>query len=100
MDGAEAVVSKMAPDEFTLWGIHPNPFNPTTIISFQLPVASFVNLSVYDISGRTVTKIVNGWREAGLHKVTFDGSNLASGVYICRLTAGKKVVSNKLVLMK
>lgn len=80
--------------------IHPNPFNPTTTISFTLPNAMQVNLSIYNISGRLVETLVNGWRDAGTHEVTFDGSNLASGVYIYCLQAGEYSSSGKMVLMK
>ena len=78
----------------------PNPFNPTTAISFELRAASFVKLAVYDISGRTVTTLVDGWQEAGTHEVTFDGSGLPSGIYIYRLEAGDHAAGGKMVLMK
>jgi hypothetical protein len=70
------------------------------VISYQLPVVSQVNLSVYDPAGRKVAELVNGWRNAGRHEVNFDGTNLASGVYIYRLTAGTFTASGKMVLMK
>jgi hypothetical protein len=81
-------------------GISPNPFNPTTTISFTLPEAVRVVLNVYDVQGRLVTSLVNGWREAGQHQVTFDGSTLASGVYLYTLTAGSNTATGKMVLMK
>jgi hypothetical protein len=85
--------------------LSPNPFNPSTVISYQLSVVSFVNLAVYDVSGRLVAELVNGWRDMGAHEVTFDGSGLASGVYIYRLEAsgsGKTptIVRGKMVLVK
>ncbi|TKJ41005.1 hypothetical protein CEE37_04900 [candidate division LCP-89 bacterium B3_LCP] len=88
------------PAEFSVNSAYPNPFNPTTVLSFELPVASLVNLKTYDISGRLVTELVNGWRDAGVHEVTFDGSDIASGIYIYRLTAGEFTASGKMVLMK
>jgi hypothetical protein len=78
----------------------PNPFNPTTTISFTLPETGQVNLSVYDINGRQVASLVNGFREAGSHQVNFDGSNLASGIYLYRLAAGKYSATGKMMLMK
>ena len=78
----------------------PNPFNPSTVISYQWPVADIVKLAVYDITGRKVTELVNGWRNAGVHDVTFDASHLASGVYLYRLEAGDFNASGKMVLMK
>jgi len=87
------------PSAFTM-GVRPNPFNPTTTISFALPEAARVTLSVYDVSGRQVAELVNGWRDAGSHEVTFDGSNLTSGIYVYRLTADNFSASGKMVLMK
>ncbi|MCX6641158.1 MAG: T9SS type A sorting domain-containing protein [bacterium] len=88
------------PHGISLSGAYPNPFNPTTVISYELPAANFVNLSVYNIVGKKVTELVNGMREAGSHSVTFDGSGLAAGVYVYRLTAGEMTASGKMVLMK
>ena len=88
------------PAEFSIAGPAPNPFNPTTNLSFALPVASKVNLSIYDISGRLVVGLVDGWRDAGTHEVSFDGSNLASGVYFYRLSAGNFSGTGKMILMK
>jgi hypothetical protein len=66
---------------------YPNPFNPTTQISFNLPQASFVKLTIFDVAGREVATLINGMRDAGPHEITFDGSGLASGIYLCRLQA-------------
>ena len=78
----------------------PNPFNPATTLTFALPEDAQVKLAVYDISGRKVAELVNGWRDAGVHEVTFDGSHLASGVYFYWLEAGKFEVMGKMVLVK
>jgi hypothetical protein len=79
---------------------YPNPFNPTTAISFQLAQAGRVNLGVYDISGRLVATLVNGWREAGSHLATFDAQGLSGGVYLFNLQAGEFSTTGKLVLLK
>jgi agmatine/peptidylarginine deiminase len=92
--------SRYTTDKFEFKGIYPNPFNPTTVISYQLPDASHVQLVVYDISGRLVTELVNGMRDAGIHEVTFDATGLASGIYLYRMEAGKFETSGKMVLMK
>lgn len=89
-----------SPGEFTLLSAYPNPFNPAAAIGFALPEASRVTLSVYDVSGRQVATLVNGWRDAGLHEASFDASGLASGVYIYRLEAGEFAMQSKMVLMK
>jgi hypothetical protein len=79
---------------------YPNPFNPATTITYELPIASQVTLSVYDVLGREVSVLVNGRKNAGVHEVKFDGVNLPSGVYFYRLQAGDFCQSKKLVLLK
>ncbi len=86
--------------EYKLQPCYPNPFNATTAISYQIPEARHVSLQIYDTAGRLVTTLVDGWREAGEHQVTFDGSGLASGVYLCRLQADKQTTSGKMLLLK
>jgi len=78
----------------------PNPFNPTTAMSYELQAASRVTLRVYDTAGREVWTLVDGWREAGSHAVTFDATGLPSGIYFARLTAGGFAAVEKLVLLK
>ncbi len=79
---------------------YPNPFNPTTTISWELASDGMVSLRIFDISGREIASVVDGWFGAGKHNVSFDASNLSSGVYIYRLQAGEYVESRKLVLIK
>ncbi|TKJ39982.1 hypothetical protein CEE37_09610 [candidate division LCP-89 bacterium B3_LCP] len=88
------------PDKFALLGCYPNPFNPTTVLRFQMPDASLVNLTIFDISGRKVAELISGWRDAGVHEVTFDGTGLASGIYIYQLDIGSHSASSKMVMMK
>jgi hypothetical protein len=88
------------PAKYALIGAYPNPFNPLTAISYQLPADSYVSLNVYSTSGKLVATLVEGWRAAGTQEVTFDGSNLASGVYVYHLTAGDFAASGKMILMK
>ena len=78
----------------------PNPLNPSTTIKYELPSASQVTLTVFDIIGRQVSVLVNERREAGIHETKFDGSNLASGVYLYRLKAGDFVLTRKLLLVR
>jgi len=78
----------------------PNPFNPETAVGYRLPAPGLVSLRVYDTAGREVAALVNGWREAGAHEVTFDASGLPSGIYFARLTAEGTTQVQKLVLLK
>jgi len=80
--------------------VSPNPFNPTTAISFQLSADSFVNLTVYDIAGRKVAELANGQQEAGVHRLTFDGSNLSTGVYLARIQVGDQEQVARMMLVK
>ena len=88
------------PQSYALHPAHPNPFNPRTVLSYQLPVASQVALQVYDLAGRLVTTLVNGWREAGSHDATFDASGLPSGIYLYHLQAGDFQAVQKVLLVK
>ncbi len=88
------------PGEFALHSAYPNPFNSTTTVSFALPQAERVNLKVYSPTGTLVATLVNGWRDAGIHEVTFDGQDLPSGIYVASLNTEKTKNSIKLVLIK
>jgi hypothetical protein len=86
--------------EFTLQPCYPNPLNHTTTISYELRAASHVSLKIYDTAGRLMTTLADGQREAGTHHATFDGSNLASGIYLAKLQAREFTAVQKLVLLK
>jgi hypothetical protein len=88
------------PEKIVLNQNYPNPFNPTTVISYELPQSSEVSLQVFDISGRLITTLNEGYAEAGTHTATFDAGNLSSGVYIYTLQAGDVVLNRKLTLIK
>jgi len=88
------------PSAFALQQNHPNPFNLRTTIRFALPQACQVALQVFDLAGRSVGAPLQRWYEAGTHEVMFDGTELASGVYVYRLHAGEFRASGKMVLMK
>ncbi len=78
----------------------PNPFNPSTVISYQLSTTSLVRLDVFDMLGRRVTTLVNEAQPAGTHSVLFNAATLASGVYFYRLQAGNNVATKKMMLVK
>lgn len=88
------------PDQFKLLGVHPNPFNPTTTIQFELPVAGWVELEVFDLLGSSIGIHQMNWYMAGAQTIHFDGTNLPSGIYFYRLKAGKSQVVGKMALLK
>jgi sugar lactone lactonase YvrE len=88
------------PTEYALQQNFPNPFNPSTVVSYQLPVANSVRLVVYDMLGREVAVLVNEQKAAGFYSLRFDAANLASGVYLYRLMAGTFVDTQRMVVVK
>ncbi len=88
------------PSSFELAQNYPNPFNPSTVVQYSLPRQSSVALKVYDIIGREITTLSEGVEQAGTHKVRFDASHLASGVYFYRLTADGIALTKAMTLMK
>jgi hypothetical protein len=89
------------PGSYELSQNYPNPFNPTTNIQFQLAQAGQVRLEVFNIIGQRVATLLNNdLKQAGVHTVTFDASNLSSGMYIYRIQAGSFVQSRKMMLVK
>lgn len=88
------------PTEFKLQQNYPNPFNPTTQIKYSVAKTAPVKLEVFNILGKRVATLVNKQQKPGRYEVTFDGSHLASGMYLYRLKAGNHVMTKKLILAK
>lgn len=88
------------PQVFALHSNYPNPFNPVTVIPFDLPEEAWVRIAIYDVLGRRVYTVVNEQMQAGRHTVTFDAARLSSGAYIYRIEAGTFVESQKMLLVK
>ena len=88
------------PTDFALNQNYPNPFNPTTTITYSINKAAKVNLTVYNILGKEVATLVNQVQNANSYDVSFDGTNLSSGVYFYKLQVGANVETKKMVLMK
>lgn len=88
------------PQEFSIQQNYPNPFNPTTKILYQIPEAVHVTLEIYNALGQKVATLINENRNVGFHEVTFDGSQLASGLYLYRMQAGNFTQTKKLMLVK
>lgn len=87
-------------NSFDLSQNYPNPFNPSTLIKFSIAERSNVTLKVFDMLGREVATLLNTTKDAGSHEVSFDASNLASGLYVYTLSAGNFTSSKKMMLMK
>jgi uncharacterized delta-60 repeat protein len=88
------------PLEFALLSNHPNPFNASTVIDYQLPVASNVKLEVYNVLGEKVATLVNSKQQAGYRSVIWDASEVSSGIYFYKLTAGDFSETERMMLVK
>ncbi|MDZ7262201.1 MAG: T9SS type A sorting domain-containing protein, partial [candidate division KSB1 bacterium] len=93
------------PQNYALNQNHPNPFNPETVIDYQLPRTSEVELSIFNLQGQRVATLVREYRTAGYHKITWNGTDqagqpVASGVYLYQLKAGSFVAMKKMLLLR
>jgi hypothetical protein len=98
--GVAAQASENVPASFGLEQNYPNPFNPSTTIRFNMPQSGFTTLKVSDLLGREVVTVVNGYLTAGQHTISFNASQLASGVYYYTLTCGAFQQTKKLMLVR
>lgn len=101
----EGARQKGLPSTFQVHGNYPNPFNPTTTISYSLPQAMQVRIEIFNLLGQRVTTLVDGTQKAGLQNVTWDAGRVASGTYFYRIVAeaanGQRFVEQKtMVLIK
>ena len=92
--------SAIAVTQFGLMQNFPNPFNPRTKINFCLPEETLVSLSVYDITGRQVARLVNKVMKAGIYSIDFNGQYLSSGIYIYKMQAGNFSAIKRMLLIK
>ena len=93
-------VKETRPEKFSLFQNYPNPFNPTTTISYQLPVNSDVELSIYNISGQMLNTLVLNGQVAGNYKYEWDGSGMPAGEYFYKISTGGFVQIKKMILLK
>lgn len=93
-------IDENIPMEFGLGQNYPNPFNPSTTIPLEVPIESNIHVAVYDLLGRQVSVLAQGRYQAGYYELRFDGSDLASGVYIYRLVTAEGAVTRKFTLLK
>lgn len=94
------VEENIQPNKFYLSQNYPNPFNPVTVISFQLPSSGSVTLKVYDVLGKEIASLVDGYKTAGRYSVTFDASRFTSGIYFYKITSGVWTETRKMILLK
>jgi len=92
--------SNLSPDNYRLFQNHPNPFNPSTIIKYQLKENSMVSLKVFDILGSEIANLVNEEMPAGTYEVSFDAFGLSSGIYFYTINAGSFIQTRKMLLVK
>jgi hypothetical protein len=99
-----SIVNITRPAEFTVSQNYPNPSNPVSKIDYEVPFDGFVNITVYDVTGKAVKELVNGYQKADYYSITFDGSSLATGVYFYRVTGSfgedKFIQTKKMMLIK
>ena len=79
---------------------YPNPFNPSTTIKYQIPQLSFVSLIVFDLIGKEIVTLVNEEKPAGIYELTWQATNLPSGVYFCQIKAGELNQTKKMILIR
>ncbi|MCK6603423.1 MAG: GDSL-type esterase/lipase family protein [Ignavibacteriaceae bacterium] len=96
----EIEVTTSVPSDYMLYQNYPNPFNPETKITFSVPEAGQVNLKVYDVAGNLISTLLSGVITSGKHSVNFNATDLAGGVYFCRMEAGEYSGIIKLLLLK
>lgn len=94
------IIDNNIPTDFVLSQNYPNPFNPSTKIEFSVPETAHVTIKVYDAIGNEIVTLYSGEKGAGNYKVNFDGKNLASGIYYCKMSTGNFSKSIKMLLMK
>ena len=92
--------TSIQPNEFKLNQNFPNPFNPATTISFTLPKKDFASIKIYDSTGKEVSSLINEVKSAGYYEVSFNGSELSSGVYFYKLITSNYSETKNMILLK
>ncbi|MBI5403940.1 MAG: T9SS type A sorting domain-containing protein [Ignavibacteriae bacterium] len=94
------LISSDIPAEYKLYNNYPNPFNPNTIIKYQITNSKFSTLKIFDILGREVKTLVKEFQKAGVYEVSFDADGLPSGIYFYRLQSGDFADVKRMILIK
>ncbi len=98
--GPTSVETSEAIKSFSMIGNYPNPFNPTTIIRYQIHQRTRVKLEIFDEVGRLITTLVDEEKSLGDYEIPWNASTLPSGIYLCKLTAGNEIQTQKMTLLK
>ncbi len=88
------------PEKFILHSAYPNPFNPSTLISFDLPNANMVSLDIFDIAGKQVASLTNGYMIPGTHQISWNPGNISSGIYLVSMVVGNETFNQKITFIK
>jgi hypothetical protein len=88
------------PVDFMVVGNYPNPFNNSTVISLNLPEAGMVKIEIFDILGKQVNTLFDGYMNAGINEVTWNGANVSSGVYLYKVTSGDRTATRRMTMVK
>ncbi|NQU05801.1 MAG: T9SS type A sorting domain-containing protein, partial [Calditrichaeota bacterium] len=88
------------PTEFKLFAAYPTPFNSTTTITYGLKIPAPTRLALYDLSGREVRTLFDGYRQAGFHSVRMNANDLSSGLYFVRLEGSGQIATKKIILIR
>lgn len=96
----EILIIVTLPDKYELHQNYPNPFNSSSTITYQIPNKSFVVIKIFDILGREIAVLVNDYKEAGYYEVSWDATNVPSGIYFYKMQAGSFTSVKKMVVMR
>ena len=88
------------PSKFVLMQNYPNPFNPLTTIQYSIPESGDVSLKIFNTLGEEIVNLVHEYQQLGVYKVNFDATDLSSGIYFYRLTAGNNFETKKMILLR
>ena len=99
-NGEETTISNVIPESFRLYNAYPNPFNPITNITYELPEESHITISIYDLTGRKLEDLVSGTVQAGRFNTTWNAEKYSSGVYLVNMSTPSYTASQKVVLLK
>ena len=92
--------AELVPSQIMIVGAYPNPFNPSTAISYQINQEADVNISVFNLNGQLVAELFNGSQDIGIYQIDFNGDGLSSGMYIVKVSNQSEIHTQKILLMK